>query len=146
MLRRNNDRRRRAGLRRGAPRLTRLLGEPLEPRMLLATLANSGTTADVIYNLPATTNAVFLEDDSTAGNGMLQLRSATGTFNTTAFANPSGSLTINRGNVADTITVNALPDFTAGLAIGSAGTAFSTVTFAGSFTLASGKNVTANAV
>src|SRR5437763_1836350 len=82
--------------------------EPLEIRSLLATLTPTGTTADVIYTLPAAADSVFLEDDGTSGNGMVRLRSSNGTFDTTVFANPSGSLTINRGNAADNITVNGL--------------------------------------
>src|SRR2546421_5706306 len=88
--------------------------ETLEERSFLATLTPTGTTSDVVFNLPATVDTVYLEDDGTAGNGISRLRSSNGTFASTTFTNPTGSLTINRGNPADTITVNALPDFTAG--------------------------------
>src|SRR5687767_1840141 len=70
----------------------RILIERLEDRSLLAQLINSGTAADVIYTLPASANTVFLEDDGTVSNGQLQLRSSNGTFDTTVFANPAGSL------------------------------------------------------
>jgi CSLREA domain-containing protein len=63
------------------------------------------------------------------------------TIETTDFANPSGSLKINRGNATDTLVVNALPDSNASLAIGSAGAEFSTITFAGAMTLAVDKNL-----
>src|SRR5947207_12320583 len=92
-----------------AARQRRILLERLEDRSLLAQLINSGTAADVVYTLPASANTVFLEDDGTSGNGMLQLRSGSGTFDTTVFANPAGSLTINRGSAADSITINNLP-------------------------------------
>src|SRR5205823_1575046 len=61
----------------------------------------------------------------------------------TDFSNPSGSLTINRGNASDTLTVNALPDFNASLTIGGASTQFSTVNFAGAVTLAANNNLAA---
>jgi hypothetical protein len=130
-----------------APRWRRLLFEHYEPRTLLATLTNTGTAADVVYTLPATADSVYLEDDVTSGNGMLQLRSNSGTFNTTVFANPPGSLTINRGNAADSITINNLlsTDFSASLNIGAAGVEFSSVTFAGSLTLAADNNLWVNA-
>ena len=95
------------------------------------------TVTNLVFNLPAGPSTAFLEDDGTSGNGISQIRSGNGTFETTTFANPSGSLTINRGNAGDTLTVNALPDFTAGLTIGSAGGEFSTVTFAGAVKVAS---------
>ena len=105
--------------------------------------ATTGTAADVIYTLPATASTVFLEDDGASGNGMLQLRTSSGTFTTTIFANPTSSLTINRGNASDTITINALPDFTASLTIGSAAAPLSSVTFAGAMTLAADKSLAA---
>ncbi len=111
---------------------------------MLAALTNIGTAADIVYTLPAAVDTVFLEDDGTSGNGMLQLRSANGTFDTTVFANPSGSLTINRGNAADTLNVNALPDFSASLTIGSIGNPFSSIVFAGTLTLAADKNLSAS--
>ena len=128
-----------------ALRWRRLVFEHYEPRTLLSVLTNTGTAADVVYTLPATANQVFLEDDGTSGNSMLQLRSANGTFDTTVFANPGSSLTINRGNASDTITISALPDFNASLKIGGIGSEFGTVTFAGGLTLAVNKNLAANA-
>src|SRR5262249_28415164 len=130
---------------KAATRHRRPLFEVFEERSLLASLVNSGTVTDLIYTLPATANTVFLEDDGTSGNGMLQLRSSNGTFNTTVFANPTGSLTINRGNAADTITISALPDFTAGLTIGSTANPLSSITFAGGLTLAVNRSLSVNA-
>ena len=77
------------------------------------------------------------KDDGDLNNFRLQLRSANGTFDTTSFPNPIGSLTINRGNASDKLTINALPDFTASLTIGSAANPLSTITLAGAMTLAS---------
>ncbi len=106
----------------------------------LEPITNSGTAADVIFNLPAGPNAATLADDGTGANGMSRLSGAT--FEDTDFANPTGSVTINRGNAADTLVVNALTDLTASLTIGSAGGGeFSTVTFNGAVTLASGNNL-----
>jgi CSLREA domain-containing protein len=110
----------------------------------LEPITNSGTATDVVFNLPiGGTNDVTLGDDGVAANGMSRLSGAT--IETTDFANPSGSLKINRGNATDTLVVNALPDFTASLTIGSAGSEFSTITFAGAMTLAADKNLAGNA-
>jgi len=43
-------------------------------------------------------NLAILEDDTGAVAGVSQIRSGNGTFETTAFANPATSLTINTGN------------------------------------------------
>ncbi|MBI2805844.1 MAG: hypothetical protein HYX68_12765, partial [Planctomycetes bacterium] len=102
-------------------------------------ITNSGTATDVIFNLPAGPNTATLGDDGTSGNGLSRLSGAT--FELTDFANPSNSLTINRGNSADTLTVIALPDFTAGLTVGSSATPFATINLSGSVTLASGKSM-----
>ena len=77
----------------------------------LEPIVNSGAASDVIFNLPPGPNAATLGDDAVAGNGLSRLSG--GTFETTDFTNPTGSLTINRGNAADTLTINALPDFSA---------------------------------
>lgn len=85
----------------------------------LEPLANTGSTANVIFNLPTVADNAFLEDDGTAGNNRSQLRSASGTFETTVFTNPTGSLTINSGS-GDTVTVNLVDSLTsANLTIGS---------------------------
>ena len=79
-----------------------------------------------------------LGDDGTIGNGLSRLSAAT--FELTDFANPTGSVTINSGSANDTLTVNGLPDLTAGLAIGSAAQPFATITFSGTVKLPAGKN------
>ncbi len=107
----------------------------------LEPIVNSGSATDIIFNLPATANVVTLGDDTASGNNLSRLSGST--FEQTDFVNPSGSLTINRGNSADTLTVSALPDFNASLTIGTAATPFSALTFAGAITLAADKNLTA---
>jgi hypothetical protein len=121
----------------------RLLFEHCEPRWLLATLVNTGTSDDVVYTLPAGTDSIFLEDDGVSGNGSLQLRSTNGVFDTTVFANPVKSLTINRGDAADAITLNSLPDLSASLTIGTAGSPFAGITVAGTVALAIDSNIMA---
>src|ERR1051326_7721632 len=91
----------------------------------LEPISNTGTTTDVIFELPAGPTAATLADDGTRGNTMSRLSGAT--FATTDFANPTASLTIKLGNSADTVTVNALPDFDASLAIGEAANKFATI-------------------
>ncbi|MEQ9407589.1 MAG: hypothetical protein RIK87_07665 [Fuerstiella sp.] len=93
------------------------------------------TIADLVFNLPATDNNVILEDDGTGGNSVSQIRSGNGTFETTTFSNPSGSLTINgnAGAFDDNVVVSSVPDFSAALRIKSnGGTGNDTVVFAGS--------------
>jgi CSLREA domain-containing protein len=98
----------------------------------LEPISNSGTATDIVFNLPAGSNAATLGDDSGSGNGTSRLTGAT--FETTDFAEPGNSLTINRGDATDTLTVNALPDFHKSLMIGSPDP-FDTITFAGKLTV-----------
>jgi hypothetical protein len=128
-----------------APRHRRLCFEPLEDRSLLAQLVNTGTAADMVFTLPAAAGVVYLEDDLTLGNGISQLRSTNGTFDTTTFVNPTGSLTIHRGTASDSLSVSALPDFNASLVIGSAGAEFASIAFAGGLALAANNSLSANA-
>ena len=101
----------------------------------LEPITNSGAAADVIFNLPVgATNNVTLADDGTAANGLSRLSGAN--FETTDFSNPTNSVQINRGQAADTMTVNALPDLTSSLFIGAPGSEFTTVSFAGAMTMA----------
>lgn len=109
----------------------------------LEPITNSGTATDVVFNLPAGPNAATLADDGTSGNTLSRLSAAT--IETTDFANPTGSLTINRGNAGDTLAVNALPDFNASLTLGSVGSEFNTIIFNGGVTLAANKNLFGNA-
>src|SRR5262249_32845210 len=90
----------------------------------LEPVTNSGTATDVIFNLPAATSVATLGDDGTPGNGLSRLSSSPATFEQTDFANPTGTVTINRGTSADLLTVNELPDLNAGLTLGMAGSPF----------------------
>ncbi|MEO1999498.1 MAG: hypothetical protein ABGZ17_29995, partial [Planctomycetaceae bacterium] len=70
----------------------------LEPVLL-----NVGTAADIIFNLPAGTNADVEIGNDVAIAGNSELRGST--FENTSFSNPANSLTVNMGNNGDTITV-----------------------------------------
>src|SRR5437867_129988 len=84
----------------------------------LEPLTNTGTAANVVFNLPAGPNQAVLEDNGNSGDNMSQLRSANASFELTTFTNPSGSLTVNFGNNDDTLTLNTLdPAFYANLNI-----------------------------
>lgn len=109
----------------------------------LTPISNTGGATDVTFNLPATASIATLGDDGTIGNTLSRLSAAT--FPQTEFANPSNSLTINRGSVGDLLTINPLPDFNASLGIGSSLNPFGVLTFAGAVALASNKSLTAYA-
>jgi hypothetical protein len=81
--------------------------EPLAPPPP-AVITNSGTAADIIYNLPGGdgNNLAILEDDGVPGNGLSQLRSGNGSFDTVVFANPANTIAINASNDGEKITVN----------------------------------------
>ena len=66
-----------------------------------------GVTTNLIFNLPNSDNTANLDD--AAGVGVSQITSpGVGTFEDTTFTNPTGTLTINGGTGADTITLNTL--------------------------------------
>ncbi|MFO0821305.1 MAG: autotransporter-associated beta strand repeat-containing protein [Pirellulales bacterium] len=111
----------------------------------LAPITNSGSATDAVFNLPIGPSIVTLGDDGVGSNGLSRLSSSPATFELTNFSNPTNSLTINRGNVLDTITVNALPDFTSSLTIGGVGVEFNAITFAGAVTLDTDKSFIARA-
>jgi autotransporter-associated beta strand protein len=68
----------------------------------LEPLTNSGSATDIIFNLPAGGNPdATLANHATAGS--MQLTGST--FENTTFAVPSGSLTLNGGSGADTISL-----------------------------------------
>ena len=102
----------------------------------LEPITNSGTATDIIFNLPAGGSDAVLEDDGKVKNGMSRLRSSNATFETTDFVNPTASLTINRGNAADTLTINYLPDFDRSLTVGTTVAPFAAVFMPGAVTLA----------
>ncbi len=102
------------------------------------------TVTDLTFTLSTGGVDVTLEDDGTGGNSFSQLRStsATPAFVDAQFRNPSSTLTIS-GSGTDKLTVEALPDFTAGLLIGTAAAPLGTVTFSGPVTLAADRNLSA---
>jgi autotransporter-associated beta strand protein len=66
------------------------------------------TVGNLVLNLVAGVNdQAVLEDDGTAGNGISRIRSLSGAFETTSFANPTASLTIS-ANDGDTVSIAAL--------------------------------------
>jgi uncharacterized repeat protein (TIGR01451 family) len=85
----------------------------------LAPITNTGTAANIIFNLPAGAAGASLQDDGTLGNNTSQLASTNATFETTTFTDPTNSLTLNGGGGSDTITTaaNFSGDFKAGLTI-----------------------------
>ena len=71
----------------------------------LEPITNTGTATDVIFNLPATSDFAFLEDNgATPADNMLRLRSAPTSFELTDFAAPGNSLTIDAAGGRDRIS------------------------------------------
>ena len=101
------------------------------------------TIADLVFNLPVGSSDAYFEDYGSSGDGFSQLRSNNNTFEVTSFANPTNSLTVNRGSSGDSITVSSIPDFTRSLTIGSFGSPFSAVNFAGAVTLTGSSTLSA---
>ena len=84
----------------------------------LEPISNTGTVTDVVFDLPASdlNDTVTL----TGGGGQLTLTSGNGGFETTSFADPTGSLTIKMHSSGATVNVASLdPGFHAGLIIDS---------------------------
>ncbi|MEQ1643582.1 MAG: LamG-like jellyroll fold domain-containing protein, partial [Pyrinomonadaceae bacterium] len=106
----------------------------------LEPIANTGTAADVIMNLPAGGSVALL---SIPVAGTTRLESSPVTFETTDFATPSNSLTINPGNAADTISVGAMGSGYPSMTLGVTGNRFAAITHTGSTTFASNRNYTA---
>ena len=88
----------------------------------LQPVANTGTASDAVFNLPAGANDAALQDDGTPGNDKSELFSGNATFETTAFTNPSSSLTVNGGGDSDRLTLDPADSFSAAdVTIGSEG-------------------------
>ena len=90
------------------------------------------TIANLVFNLTSGNHRAILEDDGTAGNGISQLRSSNGSFETTTFSTSATSLTIH---ILGGLTVNSLPDFSGALIVD--GPATEGVLFTGSMTFSS---------
>jgi autotransporter-associated beta strand protein len=116
----------------------------------LLPLTNTGTATNIIVNLPAGAVGASLQDDAGgAGNNTSELASTNGTFETTDFTDPTGSLTANAGGGSDTLTTaaNFAGDFKAGLTLN--GTAATDQVTLNALTLTSGTgmlSVTANTI
>jgi ELWxxDGT repeat protein len=91
----------------------------------LTPLANTGTAANAVFKLPDGTVVATLDAGATAGT--VELVSGNGTFETTTFAVPSGSLTVNSGNGSDTVTTTSAfyNNFKANLTVNGAANALS---------------------
>jgi Ca2+-binding RTX toxin-like protein len=91
----------------------------------LEPILNTGTAADVIFNLPTTANTATLQNNTTQGGTGAGFNELTGaTFENTIFTNPTRSLTVNLGTGGDTLTVNTLDtSYAASLIINGDGTA-----------------------
>lgn len=110
----------------------------------LEPITNSGTATDVVFNLPAGLNTVTLGDDGTSGNGLSRLSGAT--IELTDFANPLGTVTINRGTAGDSLAVNSLPDLTAGIKVGSIANPLAMTSFVGAVALGTGKSLSVSSL
>ncbi|MBX3293625.1 MAG: hypothetical protein KF881_12135, partial [Acidobacteria bacterium] len=103
----------------------------------LEPISNTGTAADAIFNLPAgPTDPATLSD---LGGGMSRLAGAT--FEDTDFMNPTGSVSINRGNAADVLVVNALATGYPTLNIGTDLLPLRGLVFTGPITFAANSNL-----
>src|SRR5262249_19062909 len=103
------------------PRFTRLGLERLEDRLAPAAPApisvlGAATTIDLSTLTPASANILTLGPGSAPGK--LNITSNNGTFTSTDFLDPTGSLTTKLGNQGDTLTINAPdPAFNASLTV-----------------------------
>ncbi|GEM_PF-702097 len=86
----------------------------------LSPISSTVTAANVIFNLPTGdgNNQAILEDNGNLTDGISQIRSGNGTFETTTFTDPTTSLTVNDGNDGETVTVARLDNgFTAPITV-----------------------------
>jgi len=110
----------------------------------LAPLTNTGTATAIVFNLPAGVTDAHLANFSP---GNEKLSSAGNAFESTTFADPTGSLTLNgTGAVADDLTVTSLTSpFAANLTLDLSSSPSSEIDFTGANTLTSGNSITATA-
>ena len=103
-------------------------------------VTNSGTANNVIVNLPAGPIEMTLGDDGLRN----ELSRLSGTNVTTIdFRNPTTELFVNRSNGIDTVVVQSMPDFTAGLTLGTQALPLGTINFAGTLSLAANQSLSA---
>ncbi len=109
----------------------------------VTSLQDTAPVANVTFALPASGGNIgyILDDDvPIVKNGLSRFR-ADGKITPVVFMNPTGLVTMTRGQETDDVTVETVPDFTAGLAIGTASTRFDQVTFAGEILPAANQSV-----
>ena len=106
----------------------------------LQPVASTGSSANLTLDLPPGDNEATIQDDGTPGNHRSEIVSANGTFETTAFTNPSGSLTVNGGGAEDSLTLAPLDTFgAANVTIGAEGAVHAdTLTTSGTLRLTAG--------
>ncbi len=109
----------------------------------IESLRNVAPVADMTLGLPTSGGDVrfFLEDDGTTGNALTRFRADRDLITPVEFLNPDGVLTVLRGQSTDDLTVDSVPDFTAGLTIGADSSRLDEVTFDGAVLLGADKNL-----
>jgi hypothetical protein len=83
------------------------------------------TIANLVFTLPAGPSTATLANDGA------NLKLSASAFEDTTFANPTGSITINRGNAADTLSINNASNLTAALTVGTVANPFNSVSITG---------------
>ncbi|MCA9180451.1 MAG: hypothetical protein KDA51_03340, partial [Planctomycetales bacterium] len=102
----------------------------------LEPITNSGSVAEAIFNLPSAASEATLANDG------LGLKLSAAAFEDTYVTNPSVSLTINRGNAADTLTIGpAASNLTSALTVGSDSDPFSAITVSGAVALGASQDL-----
>ena len=100
-------------------------------------LRHTGELASVVFNLPAAASTATL---LSGGSTNLQLTALT--IPTTFFDNPSDTLAINRGNAADSLSLNALTSH-GSIVLGTAAAPIPAITFASTISFNPDRNLTA---
>jgi hypothetical protein len=88
----------------------------------------TASAGDITIQLPASASNALLKSA-----GIPQITSTNGTFASTSFVNPTGTLTLLTGNGADTLTVADVPDLTSSLFAGTTVARFQSITQTGDF-------------
>ncbi len=102
----------------------------------LEPIVNSGTTDNMVVNLPSTASSLTFSDDGVNSNGRSRLSAAT--IEQIDFTNPTNSLAINRGTSSDTLAINSPTEFTSGFTAGTSLLPFATINANSSLSLTTG--------
>jgi hypothetical protein len=98
------------------------------------------TINNLVFTLPAGPSTATLANDGA------NLKLSASAFEDTTFANPTGSITVNRGNAADTLTIgSSVSNLTATTIIGTNSAPFTGITISGPISLATDKDLEAYA-